>query len=282
MIQPIKEHLMSRENQSCFRPQLEVLEDRLSPGSLRHTLGFDLGEADNKDLLTAAASLVSALASPTQASGKSNPNVLPPQSHPFGATYAQWSGRWTQWAVSLPVENNPLFDTADASTGQSGHVWFLGGSFTSTEVTRTATIPTGTALFLPVVNDIEVLNWYPAGTTVQDLRNVAKGVVDHATNVFASIDGAPVSGLSTFRVQSPEFNVTLPSTGTSIPEAFGIPITPHVPATGVSDGIYLMVQPLSPGQHTISFGYHSPGVPEQSQPPFDVSITYKITVTPGH
>jgi len=222
------------------------------------------------------------LASPTQASGKSNPDVLPPQSHPFGATYAQWSARWTQWALSLPVENNPLFDTADASTGQSGHVWFLGGSFTATDVTRTATIPTGTALFFPVVNDIEVLNWYPPGTTVQDIRNVAKSVVDQATNVFASIDGVPVSSLSTYRVQSPEFNVTLPSTGTSIPQAFGITITPHVPATGVSDGIYLMVHPLSPGQHTITFGYHSPGVPDQNQPPFDATITYNITVTPGH
>jgi hypothetical protein len=266
---------MHAPDRPLFRPTLETLEDRLSPGSLGNVFGL-LHRPAGDDALFQAASAYSA-----QAAG-ANPDILPPQSHPFGATYAQWSARWTQWALSLPVENNPLFDTADASTGQSGHVWFLGGSFTATDVTRTAVIPSGTALFFPVVNDIEVLNWFPAGTTVQDIREFAKSVMDQATNLSASIDGVPVSNLSTYRVQSPEFNVTLPSTGTSIPQAFDIPIHPDVPATGVTDGIYLMVHPLSPGPHSITFGYHSPGVPEQNQPPFDVSITYNITVTPGH
>ena len=38
-----------------------------------------------------------------------------------GRTYADWSERWWQWAYSLPTTHNPLFDTADASTGQKDY-----------------------------------------------------------------------------------------------------------------------------------------------------------------
>ena len=57
------------------------------------------------------------------------------------------------------------------------------------------------------------------------------------------------------------------------------PMTPGATSPAVSDGIYLMVRPLSVGDHTIQFGFTNPGVPPQ--PPFTSVITYDITVTPG-
>jgi hypothetical protein len=90
-----------------------------------------------------------------------NPGVLPPQSHAFGATYGEWNARWWQWALSMPVDAHPLFDTADCSAGQSGHVWFLGSTFSATPdpgdpdnaiigtAERDCTVPTGKALFHP-------------------------------------------------------------------------------------------------------------------------------------
>src|SRR5437867_3706794 len=44
-----------------------------------------------------------------------NPGVYPPTSPVFGRTYAEWSAAWWQWALSLPVDQHPLFDTADCS-----------------------------------------------------------------------------------------------------------------------------------------------------------------------
>jgi hypothetical protein len=51
-----------------------------------------------------------------------NPGVLPPNSHPFGRTYGEWSAKWWQWAVSIPASNSPITDTtgANCAVNQSG------------------------------------------------------------------------------------------------------------------------------------------------------------------
>src|ERR1700759_2183268 len=65
-----------------------------------------------------------------------------------GHTYADWSEKWWQYAYSFPTTGNPLFDTAPASTGQKGDVWFIGGSFDGLPKTRTATVPKSKLLFI--------------------------------------------------------------------------------------------------------------------------------------
>jgi len=58
-----------------------------------------------------------------------NPEVLPPNSSFRGHTYAEWSERWWLWALSLPVDQNPITTngTAPCENGQTGNVWFLAG-----------------------------------------------------------------------------------------------------------------------------------------------------------
>ena len=84
-----------------------------------------------------------------------NPRVVPPGSTAYGQTYAEWSEAWFQWSFSLPVTAHPLFGTADCSAGQSGNVWFLGGTFGASGigVVRNCTIPAGKALFFPIINN---------------------------------------------------------------------------------------------------------------------------------
>ncbi len=36
---------------------------------------------------------------PVWAAKNPNPGVLPPESHPFGKTYGEWSNAWWQWAT---------------------------------------------------------------------------------------------------------------------------------------------------------------------------------------
>ncbi|MCA1706817.1 MAG: hypothetical protein LC808_27575 [Actinobacteria bacterium] len=87
------------------------------------------------------------------------PRVLPPRSRPFGLTYAQWSEKWWQWALSIPEEQNPMLDPtgANCGIGQSGRVWFLAGTFGGGPATRVCTVPVGKALFFPIVNAVFIV-----------------------------------------------------------------------------------------------------------------------------
>ena len=74
-----------------------------------------------------------------------------------------------------------------------------------------------------------------------------------------------MQGLTAFRVQSPVFALTFPQNA-----LFGLPAGgPFSP--NVSDGYWLMLKPLPPGAHTLSFkGVQAAG--------FAAEVTYNLTV----
>jgi hypothetical protein len=76
-----------------------------------------------RGLLLGVLLIVLVLATPTPADDPQPPAVAPVNSKPYGLSYGQWSARQWQWEFSFPVDQHPLFDTADASAGQSGPVW---------------------------------------------------------------------------------------------------------------------------------------------------------------
>jgi hypothetical protein len=220
--------------------------------------------------------LVSVMLTVAQAgSGNPNPRVFPPNSHPYGNTYGEWSARWWQWALSIPAATNPNLDTTGANCAeeQSGQVWFLAGSFGGT-FDRTCTVPTGKALFFPILNaafgaavgDCEPTNpGVPCDVTV--LRAAAAASMDPVT-IEASIDGVSLRNLSDYRVQSPVFSVTLP-------EGNILDVESGTYAPMVSDGYWLMLVPLSAGVHTIHVkGIITGGVFEE----FESDVTYHLTV----
>jgi hypothetical protein len=212
---------------------------------------------------------LTSLPSFVRAAGNPNPGVLPPKSRPHGATYGEWGARWWQWALSIPAAVNPVTDTTGqfCGVGQTGHVWFLAGTFGG-NATRTCTVPPGRMLFFPFLNAVcsTVLG---DGTTEAELRACANGSVDAIlaapqTILTVTIDGQPVQDLETYRAQSPPgtFVITFPPGA-----VFGIPAGP---SASVSDGLWLMLAPLSPGNHVISFGAVTPT--------FSFTVTYNLTV----
>jgi hypothetical protein len=242
------ENAMKQRRFVSYRPQLEILEDRLT------------------------------MSGP----GANNPHILPPQSSPFGASYAEWSARWWQWAYSLPIDHHPLFDTADVSAGQSGKVWFLGASFVSTTnpsgvnvsiVTRNVTVPTGKAFFVPVAN-VEASTVEGNGTTDAELRAAAISFQDTFTNMSAQFDGAQVQNLGAYRVQSPLFTFG-PLPDNNVLQFFGLTAPAGTTSLSVGDGVYLMLAPLSAGQHSIHFHAESPAFN------FLLDVTYNLTVVGG-
>src|SRR5512142_1620307 len=81
--------------------------------------------------------------------------VIPPQAKPYGLTYGQWSAKWWQWSLSLPVAGHPLSGTEPGNclAGQVRPVYFVGGVISgSATQTRTCTIAPGTAIYFPVAN----------------------------------------------------------------------------------------------------------------------------------
>jgi hypothetical protein len=203
----------------------------------------------------------------------------------YGKTYADYSAAWWQWAFSLPTDHHPLFDTADASVGNTGLVWFLGGTYGFGGArTRTAVIPEGTALFFPILDNEDDNADCPApdNFTEAELRATVQANQDAATNMSCTIDGVPVAGLgngltSAYRAQSPVFSYTMPGTNNLLNILGADCYSNTVPYTNggaVADGVYLMLAPLPVGPHTVHFHGEigSPSV-------FTDDITYNLTVT---
>lgn len=46
---------------------------------------------------------------------------LPLPVKPYGMSYQEWSAKWWQWALSLPIDQNPFFDEQGAcANGANG------------------------------------------------------------------------------------------------------------------------------------------------------------------
>jgi hypothetical protein len=172
--------------------------------------------------------------------------VFPPDSKPYGLTYGEWSGKWWKWALEIPGNATPMLDKAGeyCDQNQSGPVWFLAGT-QGGPAQRRCTIPEGNGIFFPIVNVLASYVENPLIKTEQELREFTKDPLDSVTLVEASVDGVKLQDLEKHRMQSPLFNFTYPENNSG-------GITPG-PTQAISDGYWVMLHPLSAGEHTIQF-----------------------------
>jgi hypothetical protein len=218
------------------------------------------------------------------------PSVSPLDSVVHGKTYGEWSAAWQQWASSISVNKHPLFDTPPSNPscaeGQSGPVWFLGGRFCGTEeptcnsslVVRSCTVPAGKSLFFPVLNisclDAEAKNGFcfNAAPFITEMRAEIAGVIDKTRGLTVTVDGKPIKSdlKKDFRVQSTGYQTLLPEN--NLYEAIGEPVIVAGSYLGVDDGIYVMLDPLKKGQHTLNFKGTFP------QFNFSLDVTYHLTI----
>jgi hypothetical protein len=166
---------------------------------------------------------------------------------------------WWQTFPSISSSGNPL-DRCDLGTGD---VVFLAGT-TGGAATRSCTIPAGTSTLIPLIN-VECSTAEGNGDTPAELRACARGFADQFSDLSLTIDGVAIAELQRFRVHSPVFQFTAAEGN-----VFGIPAGT---TRSVADGFWVLIRPLSPGTHTISFGgAFPPG-------PFTTFVTYTLTVT---
>ena len=197
------------------------------------------------------------------------PRVYAPHSTVAGQSMQEWAADWwrlvfeTQVHTGSQVTHPNLDQTgANAAQGDVGDAFFLFGTFAPGEITRTnVTIPAGTPIFIPIL-PMEFSNYdtpdpnfnFPGNYSAAELAGFADASaksVRRRGDVFLSVDGVEVHGVVAHKEASP-VTYTLPATD-NILQFFGLPFSGPVAPAAV-DGYYVMLQPLSPGEHTIVFG----------------------------
>jgi hypothetical protein len=211
--------------------------------------------------------------------------LLPAPAASAANDYGSLTARWWQWVYAQPaalddegINTNPVLDTTGkyANVGQEDGIgpankfFFLTGLFApGGAATRTVTLPEGKALFFPIFNS-EVDNAVapPTDYSVPELKAIAKGQIDAATELSATFDGHKAK---IFRSTSPTFHYTVPDED-SIYEFFGL-VGPQFEGTikpAVADGYWAYIPPPPAGSHTLNIQSVAPG--------FSLNVTYDLTV----
>ena len=173
--------------------------------------------------------------------------LVPPNSDVEGKSIAEWT---TEWWKSAVQQTNDIFTDPMAWVNQSGPVYFLtsvGGSGQNPDntnlVEREYQVPGDKFLLIPILN-VELgareLGFseaeFDAPQTAESVKNATIEIADEFTNLFASINGVPITDIDQRRYDAPfEYNAVEDN-------IFGLP-------TGVSgpayvDGYWLMFEPV--------------------------------------
>jgi hypothetical protein len=204
--------------------------------------------------------------------GSNNKGVFSPDSTPYGITYGEWTAKWWQWSFSMPESDNPLVDDTgkNCAKNQSGPVWFLAGTGGGS-VSRECTVPAGKGILIPIIN-VECDSASDSSLdTEEELRACAKADQDQVIEKEIIVDGIKIEDLDKYRFQSPLFNLTFPENN----------IAGLMPQTSkaVSDGFWVLLEPLSPGRHDIHFKAVLGGPAAIGSTNFALDVKYVLTVS---
>jgi hypothetical protein len=200
--------------------------------------------------------------------------------------------RWTKWIVSIDtsLEDNPFTTTYqdDCSQLTQGNIMFLVGQTGTGDVDHgECIVSSGTSIFFPVINYVTancikdkqergkphdmngnsicqiVLRTPAIGQPFGDPRQEANNFINQVSNLEATLDEGTVDEVPVdfVRVESP-------------PGGFGVRVSDHnalfgdlsqdfgsfgtVSLHSVVDGYWVLLPPLSPGDHTLTFGACDP------------------------
>jgi len=197
-----------------------------------------------------------------------NPGIYSADSNPYGDTYPVWTAKWWQWFIGIPNSEQPFADTTGAkcNTNQTGPVWYLVGS--AGRVERNCTVPSGKAILFPILNTECSYSETPTIKNKEELRNCAVEANNDAV-LSASIDSRNIKNIDKYRITSDLFNVSYPSD----------PVFPtnSNSSKAVSDGWFIMLEPLKPGQHEIKFSASQVGSQSTGESTV-MDVTYHLTI----
>jgi hypothetical protein len=223
----------------------------------------------------------------------SDPFTFSENSSPYDIPYKNWTAKWAAWHASTPrsqhwnYENVPGVDhkAEDCSFRQdpASPVFFLPwvGIERGTTATATCIVPQDKAIFLSVNGGISDYSdpSVKIKTPAELLRIVTEGNV-YPNKYEATLNGKPLHLINdeTHKVTSDLFNFTLPKDN--------IWEEPEGPDKGITQGWWIMLKPLPPGEHTLHYttGYSDsrsdPSIPpgQGNLAPYIQDVTYHLIV----
>jgi len=207
--------------------------------------------------------------------------VYAPHATVAGASIGEWTARWWQWAAAIPGAQNPVLDNGPAELNQSGPVFYLAGSGSTAPVARQAHIPAGTNILFPFVNFIDTnFPQYPWAGTIAEERALVAGVLDTTSDLSVTLDGRSLgafAALATHREVDPFANgflIDYPEDNAFFP-GYGIPAGSY---QSISDGYWLMLGPLTNGNHRLHFTARVDFGDTDPTNDFTQDVTYQIQV----
>jgi hypothetical protein len=191
--------------------------------------------------LAAAAALAGAgMAAAAAVSPAPSPGLLPPDAVVEGATFADWTGRWWNWALSQPVEPYLDPDGRICDVGQGGPVWFLAGTDGSFEAHRDCVVPEGKYLLVPVINMVQMTRADATALSRADCSGLLESASvnnDRLASAVVLLDGVPVRDVALYRVRTERcFRIESRN------------------ADAAADGYWVFLKPLPRGRHVITVG----------------------------
>jgi hypothetical protein len=175
-----------------------------------------------------------------------NNTIFSIDSKPYGLSYDQWAVKWWQWFVSIPASTSPASDTTGVNCAQNqndANVWYLAATFGG-KAERTCNIGSEKALFFTVIGT-ECNAKQDKVKTLPQFQACVHGVMDGLKLATAQFDGINIPNVQRYRLTSSVFPVVFPKG--AVWEA------PAGPTDMASDAVYLMLKPLSKGNHTLHF-----------------------------
>lgn len=205
--------------------------------------------------------------------GNGNAKVVPPNASFRGQTYGEWEAGFWQAGLETPVvEGDHPFFSGGVIPGEKGVV-YLPSPF-GDDVHIDVTVRPGTPLFIPIftVECSEIEDFPFHGEDEAEMRANANEWVDHSWGHYAIVDGASVKHIEAYRSESPlvEFG-PLPENN-----IYGFPA--GTTSLSVSAGYYVLLEPLSIGEHTVEIG--AALTREEFDLDFAYNTTFHITVAP--
>lgn len=190
-----------------------------------------------------------------------NSYFYPADSKPYGKSYSEWAAIWWKFVLEYPEKDARLTDPDGSlcAVNQTGSVWILPGA-ESGELVRTCVIPKGVALLIsPTDSFCNKQQQSSVGDNEAEIRKCVKADVDEDEYSHSYLDGVQLSNLHQVnRIQSVLFDLYYPPN--------------EGPYKTVADGVFLMIKPLSSGNHTL---VQEAGAPSQD---WHYKITYNLQV----
>jgi hypothetical protein len=183
--------------------------------------------------------------------GAQSLNIFPPESKPYGLTFAEHQKNFWKWLLEIPANESPVNDRtgekcANGQSNTNSSVFYLSMNIGGISE-RTCNVPVGKGLLIPVMQ-VEWSDKEAPGASVEELHKSAKKDQDSVNSLYLKIGDKEYKykDLIKYRTETDLFKVVFPDNG-----IFGV-IEGGI-SNVVSDGFYIITEPLIRGNYSIHF-----------------------------